>query len=87
MTRTLKAVYENGVLRPLEALPFREKEVVNVTVTDSAGVSDELVDTEFLKDCRELADGCVTLEQVRASLSKIPGSMADQIIHDRNDRV
>ena len=26
MTRSLKAVYENGVLRPLESLPFREKE-------------------------------------------------------------
>jgi len=87
MTRNLKAVYENGVLRPLQALPFREKEVVNVTVSDSAGVSDELVDTEFLKDCQALADESVTLEQVRAALSKIPGSMAEQIIHDRNDRV
>jgi predicted DNA-binding antitoxin AbrB/MazE fold protein len=87
MTRNLKAVYENGVLRPLEALPFREKEIVNVTVSDSAAPPDELVDSEFLADCQTLADDTVTLEQVRAALAKIPGSMAEQIIRDRDDRV
>jgi predicted DNA-binding antitoxin AbrB/MazE fold protein len=87
MTRMLKAIYENGVLRPLEALPFREKELVTLTVSDSAGVPDELLDTEFLQDCQTLADETVTLEQVRAALAKIPGSMAEQIIRDRDDRV
>jgi len=87
MTRNLKAVYENGVLRPLEALPFRDKELVTVTVSDSAGVPEELVDHEFLTDCQELADDNVTLEQVRAALAKIAGSMAEQIIRDRDDRV
>jgi predicted DNA-binding antitoxin AbrB/MazE fold protein len=87
MTRNLRAVYENGVLRPLEALPFQEKELVNVTVTNGAGVPDDLVDSEFLVDCQSLADDSVTLEQVRAALSKISGSMAEQIIHDRDDRI
>jgi predicted DNA-binding antitoxin AbrB/MazE fold protein len=87
MTRNLKAVYENGVLRPLEALPFREQELVNVTVSDGATIADELVDSEFLADCQALADDSVTLEQVRAALAKIPGSMAEQIIRDRDDRV
>ena len=87
MTRNLKAVYENGVLRPLEALPFREQELVNVTVSDGATIPDELVDSEFLADCQALADDSVTLDQVRAALAKIPGSMAEQIIRDRDDRV
>jgi predicted DNA-binding antitoxin AbrB/MazE fold protein len=87
MTRMLKAIYENGVLRPLEALPFREKEVVTVTVSDNAGVPDELLDTEFLRDCQAWADDSVTLEQVRAALAKIPGSIAEQIIRGRDDRV
>ena len=87
MTRNLKAVYENGVLRPLEPLPFREKELVTVTVSNGTGVPEELVDSDFLADCQELADDRVTLEQVRAALSKIPGSMAEQIIRDRDDRV
>ncbi len=87
MTRNLKAVYENGVLRPLEALPFREKELVTVTVSDGTSVPEELVDSEFLADCQGMADDSVTLEQVRAALSRIPGSMAEQIIRDRDDRV
>jgi predicted DNA-binding antitoxin AbrB/MazE fold protein len=87
MTRNLKAVYENGVLRPLEALPFREKEILTVTVSDNGGVPDELLDTEFLSDCQTVANDSVTLEQVRAALSKIPGSMAEQIVRDRDDRV
>ena len=32
MTKTLKAVYENGVLRPSEPLPLREGQTVEVTV-------------------------------------------------------
>jgi hypothetical protein len=60
---------------------------VTVTVSDSTGVPGELVDSEFLAECQSLADDSVTLEQVRAMLSKIPGSMAEQIIRDRNDRV
>ena len=87
MTRNLKAVYENGVLRPLEALPFREKELVTVTVSDSAGVPEEMVDGEFVADCQALADDSVTLELVRVALAKIRGSMAEQIIRDRADRV
>jgi predicted DNA-binding antitoxin AbrB/MazE fold protein len=87
MTRNVKAVFENGVLRPLEAVPFREKELVNLTVSDSAMVPDELIDSELLDDCQALADDSVTLDQVRAALAKIPGSMAEQIIRERDDRV
>jgi predicted DNA-binding antitoxin AbrB/MazE fold protein len=87
MTRSLKAVFENGILRPLEALPFREKELVTVTVRDSGGDPDELLDTEFLTDCQALADDNLTLEQVRGALAKIAGSMAEQIACDRDDRV
>lgn len=33
MTKTLTAVYENGVLRPSEPLPLEEGQAVEVTVT------------------------------------------------------
>jgi predicted DNA-binding antitoxin AbrB/MazE fold protein len=87
MSRNLKAVYKNGVLRPLEPVPFRENEVVNLTVSDLPPVPDELLDTDFLRHCETLADERVTIEQVRAALSKIPGSMAEDITKDRDDRV
>jgi predicted DNA-binding antitoxin AbrB/MazE fold protein len=34
MTKQLVVVYESGVLRPLEPLPFAEKQHLVVTVTD-----------------------------------------------------
>ena len=34
MIRHLEAVYEGGVLRPLEALPLSEKQHVIITITD-----------------------------------------------------
>ena len=33
MTKELKVIYENGMLRPLEPLPFEENEHLRVTVT------------------------------------------------------
>jgi predicted DNA-binding antitoxin AbrB/MazE fold protein len=33
MTLTVEAVYENGVLKPLEPLPLNERERVQVTIT------------------------------------------------------
>jgi predicted DNA-binding antitoxin AbrB/MazE fold protein len=87
MTRNLKAVYENGVLRPLEPVPFLEHEVLDLTVADGPVVPDELLDTEFLRYCEIMADDSVTIEEVRAALSKIPGSMAEEIHNERNDRV
>jgi predicted DNA-binding antitoxin AbrB/MazE fold protein len=32
MTLTIEAIYENGVLKPTEPLPFKEHEKVTVTV-------------------------------------------------------
>jgi predicted DNA-binding antitoxin AbrB/MazE fold protein len=38
MALTVKAVYENGVLRPAEPLPLKEHEKVQVTVLTAADV-------------------------------------------------
>ena len=39
MTRHLEAVYEAGVLRPLEPLPFAERQRLTLTVTDEGAAS------------------------------------------------
>ena len=87
MTWSLKAVFENGVLRPLEPVPFKEHELVDVTVRDHSSASEDLLDSEFIRYCETQADDTVTLEQVRTALAKIPGSMAEEIIRGREDRV
>ena len=87
MTRSLKAIFENGVLRLLEPVPFKEHELVHVTVSDHRSASEDLLDSEFIRYCETQADDRVTLEQVRTALAKIPGSMAVEIIRGREDRV
>ena len=83
MTRSLQAIYEKGVLRPLEPLPLKEHQRVTVTVSDQD--AEETNDNAFLRDLESEADDSVTLAQVRAALSKITGSMAEDFRRERDD--
>ena len=82
MTRSLQAIYEKGVLRPLEPLPFSEHQRVTVTVSDQ----EDFLDTTFLRYLETQADDSVTLEQVRSALAAIPGSMAEDFRREREER-
>ncbi len=81
MLNEVDAIYENGVLRPLQPLLLSERERVKVTVARSE--VDDWLDTEFMDACGADADPAITLEQVRYALSKIQGSMDDAIQEDR----
>jgi predicted DNA-binding antitoxin AbrB/MazE fold protein len=83
MLTQFEAIFENGVLRPLEPVSLAEKEQVKVTVSRSA--DDEWLDLEYMEACRAEADPTVTLEQVRKVMSKIRGSMDEAIDEDRGD--
>ena len=83
MTRSLKAIYENGVLRPLEPLPLEEHQHVTVTVSDE---SDRL-DRGFIESLEADADDSVTLEQVREALSNIPGRLDTDFSIERDERI
>lgn len=85
MIRNLQAIYEKGVLRPLEPLDLREHQLVTVAITDEAP-GEPWLDTECLAACAAEADDGVTLEQVRAALAKIPGSLTQDFIAEREDR-
>ena len=84
MTRSLQAIYEKGVLRPLEPLPLQEHQQVTVTVTDPE--DGDWVDVTFLRYLETQADDSVTIEQVRTALAKIPGSMTQDFINERDER-
>jgi hypothetical protein len=48
---------------------------------------EDLIDHEFIASCaRQDSGDAPTIEQVRKALSKIPGSLAEEIIADREDR-
>ena len=41
MAITVEAVYENGVLKPSEPLPFKEHEKVQITVSSKPSLADQ----------------------------------------------
>jgi predicted DNA-binding antitoxin AbrB/MazE fold protein len=86
MKQHFEAVYENGVLRPLEPLQLRDSEKVTVTIharfTESA---DEWLDTDLRIEAEKNADPAVTLQEVRAALATIKGAMADTVIAERGE--
>jgi predicted DNA-binding antitoxin AbrB/MazE fold protein len=89
MVRTVQAVYENGVLRPLEPLPLEERERVTVTVSDALGMTERSrLDIGYIESARkEVAamERMPALEEVQRLLSIIPGSVAADIIAERED--
>lgn len=88
MPLLVDAVYENGVLRPLQPLDLREQEHVLVSVV-KAGPDRSNLAVEYIENVlKKLADAgpAPGLEEVRRRLAKIPGSMAAEIIADRGER-
>mgnify|MGYP001564258107 FL=1 len=86
MTHRLRAIYEGGVLRPLEPLPLAERRVVEVVVSDD-DLKAPPVRFVPAEEYSRYADDSVTLEQVRRSLAKIPGSLAEDFIAERSERI
>ncbi len=86
MRREIQAIYENGVLRPLEPLELEEQQRIRITIDNGDPLAD-LLDTEFMEWCARKSEGEVSsIEEVRQMLSKIKGSMADVIIAEREER-
>jgi predicted DNA-binding antitoxin AbrB/MazE fold protein len=78
MPQSIEVVYENGVLRPLEPLPgqFRDRQRLTVTIEAAAGADPWLAD----------ADPTVSLEAVRQALARMPGTLAQLVRAERDDR-
>jgi predicted DNA-binding antitoxin AbrB/MazE fold protein len=90
MPLQVAAVYENGVLRPLQPLDLKEHEHVLVSVVKTApALGRSSLAVEYIESVkRELQDAepAPSLEEVRRRLAKIPGSMAAEIVADRGER-
>jgi predicted DNA-binding antitoxin AbrB/MazE fold protein len=78
MHEQIEVVYENGVLRPLRPLPpqLREHQHLTVTIEGPKGMDTWLAD----------ADPTVSLDAVRQALAKVPGTLAELVRQDREDR-
>ncbi len=85
MSRTLRAVFENGVFRPLEPTSYHEQERVLLTVHSETAAGENLIDDEYIAYCAKQADPCVSLETVRNALAKIPGSLVVDLRAERDE--
>jgi predicted DNA-binding antitoxin AbrB/MazE fold protein len=83
--RKLQAVYEGGVLRPVEVLRLDEHQLVSVIILDDVAPEGEL-QFEAPERFEPLADPGATLESVREALAKIPGSLDADFAAERNRR-
>jgi predicted DNA-binding antitoxin AbrB/MazE fold protein len=78
MRDQIEVIYENGVFRPLAALPrrYQEHQRLTVTIEGPNGVAPWLAD----------ADPTVSLDVVRQALGKIPGTLAELVRAERDER-
>ena len=86
MQKTFEAVYENGVLRPLETLQLPNNERVTVTIEDLAASGQDLAGYFSPEEWEAAAHDEISLEEVRRALSSIPGSLSDSVVASREDR-
>jgi predicted DNA-binding antitoxin AbrB/MazE fold protein len=87
MRKTLQAIYENGVLRPLEPLGLQENQQVAIVVSELpiARSEEEWLDVDYLQHAAREADDRVSLEEVREALAKIPGSLTADFVAERDE--
>jgi len=85
MQQTIEAVFENGVLRPLQTLSLRPNQVVFLHIEEAPGAADDLEDKSFENYCRAEGDPNITLEEVRQALAGITGSMTEACSAERDE--
>jgi predicted DNA-binding antitoxin AbrB/MazE fold protein len=87
MVRHIEAVYEHGVLRPLEPLSLTESQHVSLTISDLRYVHSP-IDAGLTERAKVEAAGikvAPTIEEVRAALASIPGSLSHDVIAERGE--
>ena len=86
MKKTFEAVYENGVLRPLENLGLANCQRVQVSIAEipeTTGVAEYFELNEWEAARRD----DISLEDVRRALSSIRGSLSGSVIDSREERL
>ena len=86
MEKTVQAVYENGVLHPLEPLMLGERQQVTVTISDALDISPDHPLLVPPDEWAEAANDDIGLDEVRRALSTVQGSLSEAVIEERRER-
>ena len=80
------AVYENGVLRPLNPVDLPEHERLSVIVNRPSDPLADVLDWDAHELAATEGDESISLDDVQVALAKIPGSMAAVVSAERDER-
>jgi predicted DNA-binding antitoxin AbrB/MazE fold protein len=92
MSERIDAIYEGGVFRPAVPVSIPEGQRVSLDVSSASTLPDDLgdvadlLDEEYAAACRRQPNHAPSLEEVRRALSSIPGSLAEMIVAERDER-
>jgi predicted DNA-binding antitoxin AbrB/MazE fold protein len=86
MAMTFEAVYDNGVLRPLESLTLPNLQHVLVTISGAPASADDVAGYFEPEEWEAAKHDDISLQEVRRALSSITGSLADAVIASREER-
>jgi len=88
MVQQVDAVYENGLLRPLEPLDLLDSQQVRITVTtpETGRSKRDMRLLERVKAEVAVVTEIPSLEEVQRMLSTIPDSLTRDFIAEREDR-
>jgi len=90
MVKHIEVIYTHGVFRPAAPLelPLEEGQHLTLILPEHGAEMEPFEEDEDLRQwCAEQAGEKVpSLEDVRQTLSKIPGSMADVVLAERAER-
>jgi predicted DNA-binding antitoxin AbrB/MazE fold protein len=86
MTKTFEAVYENGVLHPVDQLSLPDRSRVTVTISDAVSLEGDASAYFSSEEWDRAKSDSVSLEDVRRALSSIEGSLSDAVIASRGQR-
>lgn len=86
MEKTVQAVYEDGVLRPLEPVPLEDRQEVTVTISDASSIPSDHPLLASPEEWADAAQDSISLDEVRRALATIRGSLSEAVINERRDR-
>ena len=87
MTTQLQAVYENGVLRPLQPLDLAERQCVTITVTDETPDAAALMDNaHFVLSAEQWDAFCAVLDRPPKEIPELRKLLTQPGVLDGNRR-
>jgi len=86
MEKTVQAVYEDGVLKPLEPIPLEDRQEVTVTISDEGDIPREHSLVASPDEWADAAGDSISLDEVRSALATIRGSLSEAVVEERRDR-